>query len=99
MNNETIKQSNMIIIGKSVEKMKKQIVTITLIISLLFPLSLFSQDVPPPPPGGGHGQTGNQQGGRAPIGGGLLILLGLGGIYGGYKAYKIYRKKSKSLLD
>ncbi|MCF8398302.1 MAG: hypothetical protein K9G58_09050 [Bacteroidales bacterium] len=70
--------------------MKKQIITLALITGLLLPLGLFSQDVPPPPPPG-HDQTGNQSGGRgAPIGSGLLILLGLGGVYGGYK---IYRKK------
>ncbi len=78
--------------------MKKQIITITLIISLLLPLSLFSQDVPPPPPPD-HGSEGNQKGGRAPVGGGLLILLGLGSVYGGYKGYRYYQKKKKSLLD
>ncbi|MCF8236119.1 MAG: hypothetical protein K9H13_12275 [Bacteroidales bacterium] len=79
--------------------MKKHIATITLIISLLFPLSLISQDVPPPPPPD-HDATGNQEGGRgAPIGGGLLILLGLGGAYGGYKGYRINQKKKQSSLD
>ncbi len=52
----------------------------------------------PPPPD--HGTEGNEgQGGRAPIGGGLLILLGLGSIYGGYKGYQYYQKKKKSLLE
>lgn len=88
-----MKQSN----NKTMEKMKKHIATIALIISLLFPLSLISQDVPPPPPG--HDAIGNQEGGRAPVGGGLLILLGLGAAYGGYKGYRIYQKKKQSLLD
>ncbi len=76
--------------------MKKHIPTLALIISLLLPPVLFSQDVPPPPPPG-HDQTGNQSGGRgAPVGSGLLILLGLGGAYGGFKAY---RKKKKGMLE
>ncbi|MDZ7740518.1 MAG: hypothetical protein U5Q03_01835 [Bacteroidota bacterium] len=58
-------------------------------------MSLFSQDVPPPPPPD-HGSEGNQPGGCGSIGGGLLILLGLGGAYGGFK---IYQRKKKSLLD
>jgi hypothetical protein len=66
----------------------------SLIIFLIVPLSLLSQDVPPPPPDG-HGHETNQTGGRgAPIGGGLLILLGLGRAYGGFKVYQ-----KKSLLD
>jgi len=51
---------------------------------------------PPPPPGGSTGGTngsGNSQGGNAPIGGGLFILLGLGAAYGGRKIYNM-RKES-----
>ena len=44
-------------------------------------------DNPPPPPG--HGSTGNVPGGGNPIGGGLLILLGLGAAYGGKKIYQM----------
>ncbi|MCF8229623.1 MAG: hypothetical protein K9G58_09070 [Bacteroidales bacterium] len=76
--------------------MKKQIITLALITGLLLPMGLFSQDVPPPPPPG-HDQTKNQSGGRgAPIGSGLLILLGLGGVYCGYK---VYQKKRKPLFE
>jgi len=78
------------------KKIKNTIAILSLIICLIAPLFVISQDVPPPPPQGGHGQTGNQEGGRAPIGGGVLILIGLGGIYGGIKLYK---EKKKSLLD
>ena len=53
--------------------------------------------LPPPPPG--HGETGNVPGGGAPIGGGLFILLGLGTAYGGFRGYKFYKKKKKSLLE
>lgn len=69
------------------------------IISLSY--SSFAQD-PPPPPGGASGGTNtdaNRQGAGAPIGGGLFILLGLGAAYGGFKGYKFYKKKNKSMLD
>jgi len=36
----------------------------------------------PPPPPSGHGQNGNQGGGNAPLGSGLLITVLLGGAYG-----------------
>jgi len=72
--------------------MKKKILSI--IITLFFTLFAyngFSQG-PPPPPGGGHGQTGNQTGGNAPIGGGLFILLGLGVAYGSKKLYTLKKE-------
>ena len=48
--------------------------------------TLTAQTVPPPPDA--HGQTTDQaEGGGAPIGGGLFILLGLGAAYGGKKLY------------
>ena len=74
-------------------------ITILCIIFGLFTITAFSQGpgAPPPP---GHGSEGNQdQGGGAPIGGGLFILLGLGAAYGGVKGYKFYQKKKKNLLD
>ncbi len=44
----------------------------------------------PPPPQSGHGESNNQPpGGGAPIGSGMLILIGLGAAYGGQKLYKI----------
>ena len=56
-------------------------------IFVLFALVGFSQAPPPPPPG--HGQTGNQSGGDAPIGSGLVILMSLGAAYGSRKLYKM----------
>lgn len=68
--------------------MKKQIIRFSLITVLTMFASIgFSQGPPPPPTGAGHGATGNQNGGTAPIGGGLFILLGLGAAYGGKKLY------------
>ena len=62
----------------------------------LFTANVFSQD-PPPPPTAGHGATGNQDGGGAPIGDGLLILLGLGAAYGGKKLYHLFNEKKEDL--
>ena len=68
--------------------MKKYLLTILMALTLtLWTGNAFSQSVPPPP--SSHGATGNQEanGGGAPIGGGLFILLGLGAAYGGKKLY------------
>jgi hypothetical protein len=73
--------------------------TIVFIALMAISFQALSQTNPPPPPGGSSGDQnteGNRNGGGAPIGGGLFILLGLGGAYGGYK---LYQKKKKSLLD
>ncbi|PKP29717.1 MAG: hypothetical protein CVT99_16095 [Bacteroidetes bacterium HGW-Bacteroidetes-16] len=76
--------------------MKKNIVTIVLIGSLLFiGQNMLAQD-PPPPPSGGHGQSGNStNGGGAPIGGGVGILLALGAAYGGKKVYGLFQNQEK----
>ena len=68
--------------------MKKQIIAI--VFTLFFSLAAFNgfTQPPPPPTGAGHGATGNQNGGNAPIGSGLFILLGLGAAYGGKKVFK-----------
>jgi len=47
----------------------------------------FSQPPPPPPPSG-HGLAGNAPpggGSGAPIGEGMLLLIGMAGLYGGKK--------------
>jgi len=49
-------------------------------------------DLPPDPDPGGGGPTGPPVGGGSPIGGGLLITLVLGGMYGAKKTIQ-YRKK------
>lgn len=60
------------------------------IISFVFLQTANAQAPPPPPPD--HGQTGNQPGGNAPIGGGLFILLALGASYGIKKVYDIRKE-------
>ncbi len=69
----------------------KKILLITLLITASATTTLVAQVPPPPPPG--HGQTGNQTGGNAPIGGGLFILLGLGAAYGGKKLYNLRKEE------
>ena len=65
-----------------------------LIVFLILSLNLSAQ---PDPPSSGHGQSGDQpNGGGAPIGGGLLILLGLGA---GYGAKKLYRMGKEGLEE
>ncbi len=71
--------------------MKKTIITLLIIIASVTTTNLLAQVPPPPPPD--HGQTGNQSGGNAPIGGGLFILIGLGAAYGGKKLYDLNREK------
>ena len=73
--------------------MKKQLLSV--IITLFFTLLVFnrfSQVPPPPPSGAGHGASGNQNGGNAPIGSGLFILLGLGAAYGSKKLYTLNKE-------
>ena len=68
----------------------------TFIIVLILSISYSLEAQPPPPPGGATGignDSGNSQGGNAPIGGGLFILLGLGAAYGGKKLYDVRKEK------
>jgi hypothetical protein len=59
---------------------------IGLIFGLLFGISAITIAQPAPPPPGNHGMDGNQ-GGAAPIGSGLAILLTMGAAYGGKKIF------------
>lgn len=79
------------------KKLHKTILFLLIIVAFTS-VDIFAQTPGPPPPPG-HGTTSNQEGGRAPVGGGLFILLGLSAAYGGFKGYKFYKKKNKSLLD
>ena len=65
--------------------MKKISIIITIALTITLSINSFAQAPPPPPPA--HGATGNQNGGNAPIGSGLVILMGLGLAYGGKKYY------------
>jgi len=71
---------------------------ITLLI-IFCTLGTMAQGGPPNPPSDPGTGDNNTQGGGAPIGGGLFILLGLGGAYAGVKGYVSYAKNKESLED
>lgn len=65
----------------------------------LFMVVAFGQN-PPPPPGGGSGtenNSGNQLGGNAHIGGGVLILLALGLAYGSKRVYDLKKAQKEEI--
>jgi hypothetical protein len=66
-------------------KNKFRILAISLTLGLFIGLNNISIAQPPPP--ANHGSDGNQapSGGAAPIGSGLLLLLGMGAAYGAKK--------------
>lgn len=64
------------------------------LLTLFNPCTVAAQAPPPPPPGYGHGSDGNQkpgEGGDAPLGTGLALLIGFSGIY----AFSKYHRKPK----
>ena len=66
----------------------------------LFSIVAFAQN-PPPPPGGGSGSqnnSGNELGGNAHLGGGLLILLTLGLAYGGKRLYDLRKEQKEEIV-
>ena len=46
----------------------------------------------PPDPPDGHGETEDQDGGNAPLSGGVFILLGLGAAYAGKKVFDLRKE-------
>ena len=77
-------------INNNMNYLKNITLTLLVIFGLSFSIDSIAQAPPPPPPS--HGSTGNQNGGNAPIGGGLFILLGLGAAYGGKKLYEMRKE-------
>jgi len=72
-----------------------------LVLGLFLGLNSLSmaQGGPPPPPEYGHGATGDQppEGGNAPLGSGLILLIGLGIVYAikqTYEAHSLKEEKS-----
>ena len=70
---------------------------VTLILTLFLGWGLVAMAQSPPPPPSEHGRLSNQaagsNGGNAPIGGGIAILLSLGAAWGGKKVYQAYQVK------
>ncbi len=76
--------------------MKK--IVLILIVAFLVSLNLGVIAQPPPPPSdpGGFGGGGNLPvGGSAPIGNGIIFLIGFAGLYGGKKIFKARREFDK----
>jgi len=73
-----------------------KITTIVFLIFILPFISVGQGNVPPPPDN--HGESGDQENGSAPIGGGIAMLLTMGAAYGGKKYYD-YRKKMKNEME
>ncbi len=74
---------------------KKIKIIITGLFIFFLTAGIMAQD-PPPPPDSGHGQTRDQNpGGQAPLGGGLILLLGLGTVYGGKKVYELRKNPTR----
>lgn len=71
--------------------MKKISIILATILALTISSTTYAQAPPPPPPD--HGSTGNHNGGNAPIGGGLFILLGLGAAYGAKKLFELNKEE------
>lgn len=71
--------------------MKKLKTILTLIIFFVFSLSFYAQTGPPDPPDGHGDEDDNPPGGDAPVGAGILFLLGLGATYGARKVYVLKR--------
>ena len=73
-------------------KNKFKILAVVLTIGLVAGISSISFPQPPPPPAD-HGQGSNQApGGTAPIGSGIIMLLGLGAAYGGKRVFNAWKK-------
>lgn len=74
-------------------KNRYKILAISLTIGVVMGVSALSFAQPPDPPGGGHGMTGDQApGGGAPVGSGLVVLLGMGAAYGAKKIFQVNKK-------
>ena len=79
------------------EYSRKMKAILKLLTTLFFVLMMYSVEAqPPPPPGQVLNTASNAIGGQAPIGGGLLILLGLGVVYSGKKLYNNYKLEKEA---
>ena len=74
---------------------RKNIILSTVFVFVVF----FSYAQPGGPPSGGGEGASNQVGGDAPIGGGIMILLVLGAVYGAKKVFKLVSESEGKLEE
>lgn len=80
--------------SENIDRMKKILPFVFVMMLLMFTAFNSFSDTPPPPPSGGHGQGGNlPPGGGAPTGSGMVLLISLAIGYGGKKVYGARNKK------
>ncbi len=73
---------------------KKILVPILISLSLLFSVSVFAGDPPPGPGGDPTSDPGATPiGGGAPVGSGLVLLVGMGLAYAGRKTFQLTQEK------
>ena len=73
----------------------KYLYIVLLTIGILVTSPVLSQKAGPPDAGGDPESGGETPLGGAPIGGGTLILLALGAVYGGNKLYKLKEERKE----
>ena len=73
-----------------------KIIAISLTFGLVMGISALSIAQPPDPPGS-HGESGNMPpgGGAAPVGSGLIMLIGMGLAYGTKKVFQANKELEK----
>lgn len=73
--------------------MKNRFKILALALTLGFILGLSNVTIPQPPPPPNHGGSGDAApgGGMAPVGSGLVLLLGMGAAYGSKKLFKAWK--------
>lgn len=74
-------------------KNRFKITAVSLTLGFILGINVIAFTQPPPPPPE-HGSGGNNApaGGMAPVGSGLVLMLGLGAAYGGKKLYSAWKR-------
>ncbi len=71
--------------------MKNRFKILALGLTLGFIIGLSNISIPQPPPPPDHGDPGDVPGGTAPVGSGLVLLIGMGAAYGSRKLYRAWK--------
>lgn len=74
--------------------MKKILSLILVAAFVTLSLGVIAQPPPPPDPSGGANPN-TPVGATAPVGSGMLLLIGMAGLYGGKKVYTLWQNKEE----